>query len=276
MTKTATNANIHDLHYGLGGVDRLYARVWGDSIHFGVYGRPETDLEGAVVESKRRMAEIASIKPGSRVLEVASGWGATARYLARAHGARVTATNIEADHLDSCRQLAEMAGLGSLITASWADFHRLPFDDKRFDVYWCQEATVHATDKLAVFSEAYRVLRPGGRLVFSDQTTDRHRCSEVDRTRLAARHGSGDLWNGADFRAAMAAAGFVEVEEWDWTGHMALHFVNLVERIERNFDSLVAEIDEDIVRFNLDLWRFGKAAASDGRIGWSCFAGVKP
>ena len=108
MTKAATNANIHDLHYGL---DRLYARVWGDSIQFGVYGRPETDLEGAVVESKRRMAEIASIKPGARVLEVASGWGATARYLARAHGARVTATNIEADHLDSCRKLAEMAGL---------------------------------------------------------------------------------------------------------------------------------------------------------------------
>ncbi len=70
------------LHYGKDDMDRLYARVWGDSIHFGVYESATTDLEAAVFECKRRMAMLAGLGADQHVLEVASGWGATARYLA--------------------------------------------------------------------------------------------------------------------------------------------------------------------------------------------------
>lgn len=267
---------ISDLHYGRDGIDRLYARVWGDSIHFGIYETETSDLEAAVVETKRRMAEIAGVGPGLNVIEVASGWGATARYLARAHAARVTVTNIEMDHMATAETLAAMGSLAPLISVMCADFHRLPFPDGTFDVFWCQEASVHATDKAAVFAQAYRALRPGGRLVLTDQTTDAARCSAEDHNRLAARHGNGDLWSGGDFTCAIAGAGFIGVRERDWSPHMGRHFANLVRRIERTYESLVADIDEPIVRFNLELWRFGRDATADGRIGWSCFSALKP
>ena len=88
MSNAVSDQKIVELHYGNDGADRLYARVWGDSIHFGIYETGNEDLEGAVIETKRRMAAIAGLPPDKKVLKVASGWGATARFLARARCAR--------------------------------------------------------------------------------------------------------------------------------------------------------------------------------------------
>ncbi len=93
MSAVKLNEKSTNLHYGADGVDRLYGRVWGDSIHFGIYQSETTDLEAAVVETKRQMAAFALLSTNTKVLEVASGWGATARYLTRAHGTDITATN---------------------------------------------------------------------------------------------------------------------------------------------------------------------------------------
>jgi len=271
--KIEKNAN---LHYGADGIDRLYGRVWGDSIHFGIYDSNTTDLEAAVVETKRQMAACASLTSGKKVLEVASGWGATARYLARAFGAHVTATNIEEDHSATAARLSQIAGLERLVSHGHADFHDLAFGDCQFDVWWCQEATVHAQNKRQVFQEALRVLKPGGRIVFSDQTTERSVCSSEDCARLAMRHGSEDLYSRGDFTAAIHDAGFVDINSTDWGAHMGHHFGQLADRIELTYDELVRDIPEETVESNLSLWRFGQDLASRRAIGWSCFVGYKP
>jgi len=202
MNAVKINKNNTNLHFGADGVDRLYGRVWEDSIHFGIYQSETTDLEAAVVETKRQMAATALLTPCTKILEVASGWGATALYLARTHGAEITATNIEHDHLVSAAKLSKMADLERLISNAYADFHDLTFDVNQFDVWWCQEATVHAHGKRQVFREAQRVLKPGGCIIFSDQTTVRDKCSEVECECLAARHGSNDLYSRGEYVCA--------------------------------------------------------------------------
>lgn len=264
------------LHYGTGGVDRLYARAWGDSIHFGLYLTEVDDLEGAVFETKRRMAALAGVRAGSRVIEVAGGWGATARYLARAFGAEVTSTNLELGQLDIARTLTGIAGLARLVRHAPADFHDLPYPNDAFDVWWCQEATVHAADKGRVFAEAYRVLIPGGVAVFSDQTTDAAKCTAADRRRLAARHGRPDLPGATDFRERLLEVGFIKVEVVDWSRHMARHFANLVARIEATYPALIRDVPAETVNFNLELWRFGRDLAASGGIGWHVFVARKP
>lgn len=264
------------LHYGRTGIDQLYARVWGDSIQFGFYELPTTELEAAVVETKRRMLLAAKLPPHAHVLEVGSGWGATARYLARAAGLRVTATNIEDDHLVVARTLAELSGVSSLITNEYADFQNLPFADDVFDAWWAQEATVHATDKPKMFTEAHRVLKPGGRIIFSDQTTCDAKCTEEALARIRARHGSDDAFDTDDFVRALADAGFTEIHTQDWSTHMQQHFTNLVARLERTYDRLMKDISEDVVDFNLDMWRYGRDLSAKGGMGWACFSATKP
>lgn len=270
-----TTAPESVLHYGAQGVDRLYARAWGDSIHFGLYLAEVDDIEGAVIETKRRMATLAGIEAGSRVIEVAGGWGASARYLARAIGAHVTSTNLEASQIETAQVLTRIAGLDALVQHAPADFHALPFADGVFDAWWCQEATVHATDKKQVFAEAHRVLKPGGVAVFSDQTTDALYCTDTDCRRLAARHGADDLPSAEDFKDHLMTAGFADVTVHDWSGHMARHFANLVRRIEQTYPALIADIPEQTVEFNLELWRFGRDLANAGGIGWHCFIARK-
>lgn len=265
-----------DLHYGRTGIDQLYARIWGDSIQFGVYDTPTTDLEAAVIETKRQMLIAACIGQGGHVLEVGSGWGATARYLARASGLRVTATNIENDHLIVARTLSELSGVHSLIAHEYADFHALPFPDETFDAWWAQEATVHATDKQRMFSEAYRVLKPGGRIIFTDQTTNAHLCEADDLKRIKARHGADDIYDAATFSNALRRVGFTSIKTADWSDHMNRHFANLVSRIEQTYDRLIVDIPRDVVIFNLEMWRFGRDLSARGGMGWVCFSATKP
>lgn len=264
------------MHYGERGIDQLYARVWGDSIHFGIYSAPDMDLEAAVMETKRRMLDIAGLPCPGHVLEVASGWGATARYLARCAGLSVTATNIEHDHLRVGATLAEIASLSALIDHNRADFHDLPFPDGMYDAWWAQEATVHATDKPKLFAEAIRVLKPGGRIIFSDQTTDVAHCRPADIDRIIARHGSSDLFSASDFLSALDQVGFVDVQADDWSPHMNRHFANLVRRLEMTYQQLTDDIPEEIVAYNLSMWTFGRDLSARGGMGWFCFSGTKP
>ena len=273
---TTLSEKNRGLHYGNDRVDRLYARVWGDSIHFGIYENEALDHEAAVYETKRRMADTVDLKPTQHVLEVASGWGATARYLARAHGARITATNIEEDHSKAGALLTDMAGLEARITHRFADYHHLDFEDQQFDVWWCQEATVHAVDKRQVFAEACRVLKPGGRVVFSDQTTVREKCTDEDCLRLVQRHGSDDLYGAEDFMSAMRDGGLVDVTCEDWSAHMGRHFANLAARIEATYEILKADIPTETIDFNHSLWSFGRDMTATGAIGWHCFTGKRP
>jgi SAM-dependent methyltransferase len=102
---------------------------------------------------------------GRRVLEVGCGAAQCSRWL-RAHGARPVAFDLSGGQLAQARVLAARTGLE--VPLVQADAQRLPFRDASFDLACSAYGAVpFVADSAAVMSEVARVLRPGGRWVFS-------------------------------------------------------------------------------------------------------------
>ncbi len=143
-------------------LDRFYREIWGEHVHHGLWrsGRETSDeatraLLDAVVEKAR-------LEPGMTVCDLGCGYGHTARIIAREQGVGVTGLTVSpAQH-----RYAEAASRpGDGVTFLLEDWLHNQRAEESFDALIAIESTEHMSDKARVFSEAARVLKPGGRLV---------------------------------------------------------------------------------------------------------------
>lgn len=263
-------------HYNNRGVDKLYSAVWGENIHYGVYESGDESIEAATWVAKRIMADAARLEPGDNVLEVACGYGATARYLVEEYGVSVLATNISETQLERCREMAAAHGLNDRLRFEFADYHELPFADTSFDVWWCQEALVHSDDKDRVLREAFRVLRPGGRVVISDQIFWPEKLTSEERAAVEARYGMSNLSSPADYERHITDAGFDLVEHRDWQPHAATHRARVVERLDQLTPELAAEVDQATLEDNRRSWAHWAELAADAKLSLDFYLARKP
>lgn len=174
---------------------------------------------------------VAGFSPGA-VLETAAGSGVVTRALAPRlrTGTRYVVTDLNQPMLDyaATRQGDSADGRSSSnnsINIEWqqADALKLPFEVASFDVVFCQFGAMFFPDRTAGYAEARRVLRPGGRFVFTvwDRIEDNAFADEVtsavaeifpqDPPRFLARtpHGYHDI---ALIRSDVSRAGFTSIE----------------------------------------------------------------
>jgi cyclopropane fatty-acyl-phospholipid synthase-like methyltransferase len=155
------------------GVSQMMSRMWGGHLHMGLFENESEPLEVAQLRLKDRIGKSFGMPRGSKIFEAACGVGTTAIFLARAYGLQVHATNISEEQIQEARQRASEERLHDTISFEVADYHHLSVPTASFDGWLCQEALLYAKDRSLVFSEALRVVRPGGRIVFSDLTLNR-------------------------------------------------------------------------------------------------------
>ncbi len=145
-------------------LDRFYRDVWGEHVHHGLWAAGREDPEEAIEQLVLRVAALARLRPGEAVCDIGSGYGATARLLARRYCARVTAlTLVPAQHAFALS--VEEEGLRPQYLLG--DWLRNSLPGESFDVAIAIESTEHMADKLGAFREICRVLRPGGRAVIA-------------------------------------------------------------------------------------------------------------
>jgi SAM-dependent methyltransferase len=107
--------------------------------------------------------------PGQRALEVACGSGGVTCRMATETGAACVGVDINPHGIEAAETRARDQGLSSLVSFQLADAaQRLPFPDHSFDAIFCNDSINHIPDRLHVFGDWHRVLRPGGRVLVTD------------------------------------------------------------------------------------------------------------
>ena len=142
-----------------------------DQDHFG--GLAATDA----------LARHAKINESTHVLDLCCGLGGPARYLAYHHGCRVTGVDMNTDRLAGAVRLTERTKLQDRVLFHHANALQTGLADETFDVIVSQEAFCHIPDKKTLIAECVRLLKPGGRIVYTDILARNSMTNEI-RSRL--------------------------------------------------------------------------------------------
>ena len=193
-----------------------------DAIRKETFGVDIGQNSWVTVEEYDRLLPWLDLAPGDHALEIASGSGGPARYLARTTGCRVTGIDRNESGVATASAMAAAAGEDGAVAFSVADAtSRLPFDDATFDALLCIDSMNHFPDRVAVLREWRRVLRPGGRALFTDPVVV---SGPVSNDELALRSSIGFfLFVPAGYNDRLIEqAGFRLVRQEDVTGNAAL------------------------------------------------------
>ena len=149
-----TIADVNEIYSGP--VGKLWEMLMGEQIHVG--GENETEI----------LADKADISENDEVLDVCSALGGPARYLAEKYGCNIVGLDATQHMIDEAIKRTKSKSFANLITYKLGNALDMPFKAESFDVVWGQDAWCYVTDKNRLICESYRVLKPGGRIAFTD------------------------------------------------------------------------------------------------------------
>jgi SAM-dependent methyltransferase len=159
-------------HYGRGGIaERILAKVAPD-------GNPEArltvdrfypydQLHARGLEATADHTKPLGLGPGATVLDIGSGLGGPARFMAVTFGCAVTGIDLTPEFVEAANEFTRRCGLPGRVTFRQGDALALPFPDASFDAVTCQYVAMNIEDKATLLRQAARVLKRGGRLAFS-------------------------------------------------------------------------------------------------------------
>ena len=167
----STEAKVSE-HYGSGGLsERILTalaeggqateRISADALF------PFDQLHGRQLAATREHVGRLKLDPIKTVLDVGSGIGGPARYMAFTFGCRVSGIDVTEAFVSAARDLTARCGLADRVKFEIGNALAMPFADAQFDAAACQYVAMNIADKAGLLREINRVVKPGGQLVWS-------------------------------------------------------------------------------------------------------------
>jgi ubiquinone/menaquinone biosynthesis C-methylase UbiE len=162
------------------------------------------------------LAERARIGRGSRVADFCAGLGGPARYLAHTYGAEVTGIELTPARVAGANDLTHRVGLDAHVHVIEGNVMAVPLPDRSMDAVISQEAFLHVPNLGRALAEAFRILRTGGRLAFTNWVAERP-LSDADAELMWQGMAVAPLYSFQEQRTLLERAGFRVVSVEDLT-----------------------------------------------------------
>lgn len=265
-----------EAYYDSPDADHYFRIVWGgEDIHLGIYETPGISIADASRLTVGVMAACLELEPGMLLLDIGSGYGGPARFLAQQFGLQCHCLNASKVQNQRNAELTREAGLSHLVDVEHGYFEAIPHGRATFDLVWCEDALIESSDRVKVLEEVFRVLRGGGTFIFSDIMEADDACPETLRAfyeKIKLR----DAGSVAFYSEALLNIGFEDVCFEDLTMHAVRHYAALLDEIDARYEELIKLISLEYLEAtvaDLEQWH---SAAESGQLCWGIFRARRP
>jgi sarcosine/dimethylglycine N-methyltransferase len=255
-------------YYNSTDADRFYATIWGgEDIHIGLY-EDNNSISDASRRTVEKMASmVLNLNEKTRVLDIGSGYGGSARYLVEKFGCQVGCLNLSDVQNKRNRELNKTKGLALSINVVDGSFEDIPMPDGSVDVVWSQDAILHSGDRQKVFQEVYRVLSPGGQFIFTDPMQS-ETCPPEALQPILDRIHLDSLGSIDRYTKMLEELGFKKVQILDLSNQLSAHYGRVLGELENNKWNLAKVCSEEYLvgmKTGLQYWIDGGNA---GNLKW--------
>ena len=138
------------------------------AIHYGYWDKKVRSFPQSLLWMNEVMMEAVKITGQDKVLDAGCGIGGSSFFLASKAGCKITGITLSERQAEQATIIAKQKGMADLVSFQVIDYSRTTFPDASFDVIWACESVCYAEDKHQFVKEAFRLLKPGGRIVIAD------------------------------------------------------------------------------------------------------------
>lgn len=267
---------VTENYYDSDDADRFYFNIWGgEDIHVGLYDTTD-DIRTASRLTVERMSKTAEpIDVSTKVIDIGAGYGGSARYLAKTYGCPVVCNNISRTQNSTNERLNKEQGLDGLIDVQYGNFEELPDADASYDLVWAQDAILHSGRKQKVIDEVARVLKPGGKFVFTDpmQADD---CPDGVLGPVLARIHLDNLGSFKLYKELAANAGLEHVADDVLTPQLRNHYNRVREVLQGDYERMCGLSSKEYVDRMIEGLGHWVNAADKGYLAWGIQTFRKP
>ncbi|VEU42982.1 unnamed protein product [Pseudo-nitzschia multistriata] len=233
--------------------DEKHARVFykyvmgggGFDIHYGIFRKAsDTVYEASKATNERLLTCLDWTQPVTKdsfVLDLGSGHGGISHEIAEKYGCKVMGANISPEQNKMNLDEAEKLGVGELVDVTLCNFNDgLPFDDNSFSHIISCEVLCHAADKVTLFKELKRVLKPGGAFVFTD-IMGADGADEKILKDFTDRNATTKMARPSEYFTLLTEAGLSEPSFLNFSPHLVHYFQSMVDQIVKNKAAMMEE-----------------------------------